>query len=175
MWITVRIETPVLDTSVQISLAQLEAACVSQGSVSVQRHRTLSSVLTTRGFFFVPRQETKILVPYSSCQAKGSPGRKKKGWRGLDHALSAGWRHLPAIDSCHISGQCLAVPCALKQRRNTFLPYSCRGRGPLLLPAPVSPSDQNRIISLEDSKAAACASIQHTAHRIKRRMGSAVG
>lgn len=78
MWISVRIETPFLDTSVQLSLAQLEAARVSQGRVSIQRHRTLSSVLATRGYFFVPRQETKILVPYSSWPGKGSPGMKKR-------------------------------------------------------------------------------------------------
>lgn len=76
MWISVRIENPLLDTSVQLSLAQLEAVCVSQGRVSVQRHRT--SALATRGFFFVPTQESEILVPYSSWLGKGCSGRKKR-------------------------------------------------------------------------------------------------
>lgn len=51
---------------------------MSQGRVSVQRHRTLSAALATRGFFFVPTQESEILVPYSSWLGKGSAGRKKR-------------------------------------------------------------------------------------------------
>lgn len=140
MWITVRIETPALDTSVQISSAQLEAACVSQGSVSVQRHRTLSSVLATRGFFFVPRQETKILAPYSSCQAKGSPGRKKEGRRGLDHALPAGWRHLPAIDRLlpHFRAVSCCSLCSQAEKRH-LPPILLRRKRSALTPCPCWP------------------------------------
>lgn len=144
MWISVRIETPLLDTSVQLWLAQLEAACVSQGKVSIQRHRTQSSVLATRGFLFVPRQETKILVPYSSWPWKGSPGRKKKGQRGLDRALPTGRQHLPATDSHHISEQRLAVPCAVKQRRDTFLTFLLQRKRSTLTPCHSYPCRQEQ-------------------------------
>lgn len=137
MCISVRIETLLLDTSAQLSLAQLEAACVSEGRVPIQRHRALSSALATRGFFFVPRQETKILVPYSSWPEKGSPGRQKKRRKTFRSCPAnrkmalASYRLLPhfrAVSCCSLCSQAEKrhlPPILLQRKRSILTPCHC--------------------------------------------------
>lgn len=74
--------------------------------------------------------------------------------------------HFRAVSCCS---------CALKQRTDTFLSSSCRGRGPLLLCATFSYPFRPEFMSFEDRKTTPHVSITSTAPRIRRGEGEAAG
>lgn len=137
MWISVRIGTALLDKTVALE----EVSCVSRRRVSIQ---TPSSGLATRWFSFSGKTRDQDMGILFQAAREGQPRMQKKGQRDSDHGLSTQRWHWLAAEPCHISEQCLAIPCALKQTIDILFSSSCRGRGPLLLSATITPWGQKK-------------------------------
>lgn len=144
-----------------------------KGRASIQRHRTLSSVLARSACY-------KRILFYAKAGDRDSGTLFQLAWKGLPRKE----KRIKRLRSCpanrktalasynplsHFRAESGCSLCSQAEKRN-FFPSSCRGRGLLLFP--VTASDKNRIISVEDGKAAACASISH---RTKCRVVAAAG
>lgn len=77
MWIRVRIEAPLLDSSVQLPSAQLGAACVSQGSIHSKAWDTILSACYKR-ILFCAKTGDQDMGTLLQLAGEGLPRKEKR-------------------------------------------------------------------------------------------------